>query len=219
MRYCVRMCLRVCTHTSRAPGGSLSVCICLLASSGIWGCSPRLMEYLLGSVFVYPGSLSPASVGTRRCSQPTAFARLPYLHGARGSRWETLCPPWGHGDERRGGVRPLQVGKGRRQEDGSRLHMCCPPCHRLREARLELAGGCALSLCHGEPSLHAGKITQWWKPPPLERGTPCSALWPRGCLAADIYRAICIQLQKPEGLGGFSFWFSLNRSQLVRITT
>lgn len=137
------MCLRVCTHTSRAPGGSLNVCIRLLASSGIWGCSPMPDGISARErVCVYPGSLSPAAVGTWRCSQPTAFARLPYLHGARGSRWEPLCPPWGHGDERWGGVRPLQVGKGW-QEDGSHPRMCCPPCHRLREARPELAGGCA----------------------------------------------------------------------------
>lgn len=46
------MCLTVCMHMSWAPGVSLNVCICLLARLGIWGRSPCLIEYLLGSVFV-----------------------------------------------------------------------------------------------------------------------------------------------------------------------
>lgn len=59
------MCLTVYMHTSPAAGVSRSVCICLLASLGIWGSSRRLIKCLPSSMFVYPRILSHVSVSAR----------------------------------------------------------------------------------------------------------------------------------------------------------
>lgn len=63
----------VCTHTSRALGVALSVCICLFTALGIWGCSPRRVKYPPRSEFVQPRIF----ICTGRCSQlsmPAGFA-------------------------------------------------------------------------------------------------------------------------------------------------
>lgn len=59
------MCLTVYMHMSPAAGVSHSVCICLLASLGIWGSSPLLIKCLPGSMFVYLWILSRVSVSAR----------------------------------------------------------------------------------------------------------------------------------------------------------
>lgn len=85
------MCLTVCMHMSWALGVSLNVCICLLASLGIWGCSPCLIKYLPGSVFVQPWILSHVSVSAHRGVH--SFACIQYLHSASESRWAVEDAP------------------------------------------------------------------------------------------------------------------------------
>lgn len=71
----------------------------------------------------------------------------------------------------------------------------------------------ALSFCHEEPSMCARKLTLWQKPS-IPSGAQHSLLipWLQGRLAADIYQAIGIQLQKLERLRRFSFWFLTTRA-------